>query len=87
MQTPEGIQRVNKAQSALTSANAEVANAAERFMSHIAWCSADEVCFNHEGARDDAENINALIERRNEAQHEFLCAISGRPNTQREGGR
>jgi hypothetical protein len=79
LQTPEGIERVNKAQSAYLDVTARLAEATDKFFEHITWCGPSEVRFNFEDAREDAEDIILRIEERREAQYELRAAVAGRP--------
>lgn len=75
LKTPEGIERVTKAQQAWDNSHAAVANALTRLYEDLRM----QGYIPKENYGEEIEEIDALIERRAEAQEEFLRSLAGAP--------
>jgi hypothetical protein len=74
LQTNEGKQRVYKAQSTLDSANADIANTAERLIEDYGF----QILTQFPQSSAILHELRERIAHRNAARDEFLAAVAGR---------
>jgi tetratricopeptide (TPR) repeat protein len=81
LSTPEGVERVTKAQEAFEQSHAEVANQASQFIHrYMDEIKAVIVRSDDPDAVEDYKELLQTIERREQAQEEFLRAVAGAPS-------